>query len=155
MADPAVLVRAAASADADLIVEFNLAMARETEHRELDHDVVARGVRRVLADATLGLYFIAERGGQRVGQLMLTREFSDWRDGLFWWIQSVYVRPDARRVGVYAALHRHVEHAARTAGDVCGLRLYVERDNAVAHRTYARLGMSPTSYALFEVDWRQ
>ena len=151
-------IRAATLADADTVAAFNIAMAQETEQKRLDPEVVGRGVRRVLGDAALGRYYVAERAGpaglaEIVGQMLLTFEFSDWRDGLFWWIQSVYVRPDARRAGVYRALHEHVAQAARVSGDACGLRLYVDRHNTRAQQVYRRLGMVATEYALFETDW--
>jgi GNAT superfamily N-acetyltransferase len=143
-------VRAAAPGDAGRLVEFNRALARETESRELDPSVLARGVARVLAEPERGRYFVAEIGGGVVGSLLVTTEWSDWRDGWFWWIQSVYVEPKARGRGVYAALHEHVREAARAEGDVVGLRLYVERENETAQRTYRRLGMSETAYLLYE-----
>lgn len=148
-----ILVRTATARDAECIVEFNLALAAESEGRALWREVVTRGVARVLADPALGTYFVAEIAGRVVGQLLITREFSDWRNGHFWWIQSVYTHADARRLGVYRALHEHVERAARAAGDVCGLRLYVDRDNVRAQQTYARLGLKATAYDFYEVDW--
>jgi GNAT superfamily N-acetyltransferase len=146
-------IRRATPADAETIVAFNSAMAEETEGRSLPADTIARGVRRLLADPAHGVYYVAERDGSIVGQLLITFEFSDWRDGLFWWIQSVYVALPARRTGVYRALHEHVEAAARAAGDVCGLRLYADRKNAGAHEVYRRLGMRASNYVMYEVDW--
>jgi GNAT superfamily N-acetyltransferase len=143
-------VRAARAEDTSKIVEFNLAMARETEDKELLPDVLQRGVARALADPVRGRYLVAEVGGEVVACLLLTTEWSDWRDGWFWWIQSVYVDPAHRGRGVYADMHEQVRETARTAGDVVGLRLYVERDNERAKRTYARLGMSETRYRLYE-----
>ena len=98
-----------------------------------------------------GRYLVAERTGAAAGTLMLTHEWSDWRCGDWWWIQSVYVAPERRRGGIFAALYRHVETAARADADVCGLRLYVEKENAVAQRTYAALGMEDAGYSMFEV----
>jgi GNAT superfamily N-acetyltransferase len=146
----AVRVRPAAPGDRDAIVEFNLAMALESEGRALDRERLARGVERALGDAGIGRYLVAEAGAETAGSLLLTNEWSDWRDGWFWWIQSVYVAPRHRRRGVYRALHERVREEARRAGDVVGLRLYVERDNRGAQRTYARLGMSETAYRLYE-----
>jgi len=145
-----VLVRAAAPGDRDAIVEFNLAMALESEGRALDRERLARGVERALCDGRRGRYLIAEAGGETAGCLLLTSEWSDWRDGWFWWIQSVYVVPRHRGRGVYRALHERVREEAVRAGDVVGLRLYVERDNQGAQRTYARLGMGETAYLLYE-----
>jgi ribosomal protein S18 acetylase RimI-like enzyme len=135
--------------DADAIVAFNRALADETEGKALDLATVDAGVRRLLADPGRGTYFVAvvddgADGDRVVGQLMITREWSDWRDGWFFWIQSVYVDPAHRRCGVYRALHAHVLEHARACGDVCGVRLYVEPDNARARATYTSLGMSHT-----------
>ena len=147
---PPASVRAAREEDLGAIVRFNAAMAAETEGRALDPEVLARGVAHAFADAARGRYFVAEAAGQVVGCLMITREWSDWRDGWFWWIQSVYVAPEARGRGAYSALHEHVRAAARAAGDVVGLRLYAERHNERAQRTYRRLGMEETGYLLYE-----
>ncbi|MEW6253158.1 MAG: GNAT family N-acetyltransferase, partial [Planctomycetota bacterium] len=151
-----IVIRGAALADADTIAGFNVALAAETEGKQLDPDVIGRGVQRILTDPALGRYYVAERsvGGrpQVAGQLLVTFEFSDWRDGLFWWIQSVYVRPEARRSGVYRALHRFVEREARTSGGTCGLRLYVDRNNTRAQQVYRSLGMAATAYDLYETD---
>lgn len=146
-------IRTATRADADTIVEFNVAMADETEGRRLDRDTVARGVDRAMADSRLGVYYLAERDGRAVGQLLVTTELSDWRDGVFWWIQSVYVHPRARGMGVYRALYDEVVRLARQNPDVCGLRLYVDRSNTAAQEVYRRLGMRRTEYDLYEVDW--
>ncbi len=148
-----VIVRRATPADAEVITGFNLAMASETEGRRLDPAVAAAAVRRVLADPSLGVYFLAEREGKVVGQLLITEEFSDWRNGRFWWIQSVYVEPGARGGGIYRALHSHVQQAARLVGDVCGLRLYVHKHNLRARQTYLSLGWQQTDYQIFEIDW--
>ncbi len=150
---PELRVRLATPADADTITAFNVALAAESEGRALDPAVVARGVRRLLAEPAYGVYYVAERAGRVVGQLLITYEFSDWRNGVFWWIQSVYVAPDARRGGVYRALHEHVVAEARRQGDVCGLRLYVDRSNAPAQAAYRRVGLTATDYVLYEVDW--
>ena len=128
-------------------------MAQETEGLALDADVVRPGVAAVLADDALGFYLVAEVDGQAAGQLMVTYEWSDWRNGLFWWIQSVYVRLEFRRRGVYSALHRHVAQAAREAGGVCGIRLYVEQDNTIAQQVYESLEMHRTRYQMYEVEF--
>ena len=145
-------LRAARPGDVATIVSFNLSMARETESKELDPAVLERGVAAMLADRGLGFYTLAVEQGVPVGQIMVTTEWSDWRAAPFWWIQSVYVDPDSRRKGVYTALHRHVEDAARMAG-ACGLRLYVERANGGAQATYRRLGMRASGYDLFETSF--
>jgi ribosomal protein S18 acetylase RimI-like enzyme len=144
------VLRRAVPADAPVIVEYNRRLAEETEGKALDPLVLAAGVAAGLADARKALYFVAEDGGEVVGQLMLTTEWSDWRNGWVWWIQSVYVEPEARRRGVFRALYEHIHATARREPDVVGLRLYVEQDNGAAQQTYARLGMDRTGYLVFE-----
>ncbi len=153
MTDPAIKIRPARADDLNVIAQFNQGLARETESKTLADDTIREGVRRLLADPRLGLYFIAEIEGMIVGQTMVTTEWSDWRNGFFWWIQSVYVSPEFRRRGVFRALHMEVREAARKKKDVCGLRLYVHEDNARAMEAYLNLGMERTHYALFEEDW--
>ena len=128
-------------------------MAQEIEGLALDADVVRPGVAAVLADDALGFYLVAEVDGQAAGQLMVTYEWSDWRSGLFWWIQSVYVRLEFRRRGVYSALHRQVTQAAQEAGGVCGIRLYVEQDNTIAQQVYESLEMHRTRYQMYEIEF--
>ena len=137
---------------ASAIADFNLQMAWETEAKTLERDVVLAGVRRLLADPTFGFYLVALDQERVVAQLMVTYEWSDWRNGMFWWIQSVYVDPAYRRLGLFRRLYEDVLRRTSSAQErVVGIRLYVERDNAVAKSTYERLGMSQTSYALFEL----
>lgn len=148
-----VSIRLAAPDDAETIARFNQAMAQETEQRALDFERLRRGVEAVLRDSSKGRYWVAELDGRIVGQLLITYEWSDWRNGAFWWIQSVYVDPAFRRRGVFRALYEHVARQARQEPDVCGLRLYVEQDNQRAQGTYERLGMKPTPYRIYEVDF--
>jgi GNAT superfamily N-acetyltransferase len=143
-------VRRATPADAPIVVEFNYRLAQETEAKTLDRAVLTAGVAAGLADARKALYFVAEEHGDIVGQLMLTTEWSDWRNGWIWWIQSVYVRADWRGKGVFRSLYEHVHRAAVTDGTVVGLRLYVEHANDVAQQTYQKLGMSRTGYLVLE-----
>lgn len=142
-------VRAGRADDAEIITDFNARMALETEGLTLDPDTLSRGVRAALADPKKARYFIAETAGRVVGQLMITLEWSDWRNGDIWWIQSVFVVPSARGRGAFKALYRHVAQEARVAGAV-GLRLYVEKENSAAQQTYARLGMAMTHYLVME-----
>ena len=142
-------VRGARLTDADVLTDYNVRMALETEGLALDPATVGRGVRAALADPAKAIYFVAESDGRVVGQLMITHEWSDWRDGDIWWIQSVYVHPDFRRRGVFRAVHDHTRAAAREAGAV-GLRLYVERHNSAAQHTYERLGMRDSGYLVME-----
>jgi ribosomal protein S18 acetylase RimI-like enzyme len=146
-------VRRATTADVDTIAAFNQAMAQETERKTLDAATATEGVRRGLADPGRSLYFIAEVGGVAAGQTMVTTEWSDWRNGFFWWIQSVYVDPSFRRRGVFRALHAHIRNLARGQEEVCGLRLYVHHTNQRALATYRTLGMNPTDYVLCEEEW--
>lgn len=145
-------IRPARPEDRDLIVRFNRAMARETEGRDLEEATITAGVEALLADPSKGHYFLAERRAEAAGQLMVTPEWSDWRNGPVWWIQSVYVAPAHRRRGVYRMLHEHVREAGRAGGAV-GLRLYVDRENLTAQDTYGVIGMSESRYIMFEEDW--
>jgi GNAT superfamily N-acetyltransferase len=146
------LIRDATPSDAPLIAGFNAAMALETESISLDSHVLLAGVRALLLDPSKGRYFLAESAGLVVGQTMITYEWSDWRNGAFWWIQSVYVQPHARRQGVFRALFDHLLIETRRSGGV-GLRLYVERRNENARRAYSRLGMTPAAYEMLEIDF--
>jgi ribosomal protein S18 acetylase RimI-like enzyme len=146
-------VRDATTDDTDVVVQFNQRLAEETEDKQLDAPRLRRGVAKALADRSLCRYFLAERDGRVVGQAMITYEWSDWRDGLFWWFQSVYVDAACRRQGVFRALFRHAEQLAKATPGVCGLRLYVERNNRPAMETYRRLGMSHADYVVLETDW--
>lgn len=149
----ALIVRPAEIDDKPTLVAFNLAMAMESERLELDETVVTRGVEQLLRDATKGRYYVAEMDGSVVGQLMTTPEWTDWRNGWFWWIQSVYVMPQARSKGVFTALYRHVRQEAHAAENVRGLKLYVDRDNQPAIHRYHRVGMQESHYRLFEEIW--
>ncbi|HKB79268.1 MAG TPA: GNAT family N-acetyltransferase [Thermoanaerobaculia bacterium] len=142
--------RGASRHDAPAIVEFQLAMARETENVTLDREVCTRGVDAVFDDPSRGRYFVTEADGQVVASLLITYEWSDWRDGVVWWIQSVYVRPEVRRHGVYAGLYEHVKALAASDPRVCGIRLYVDRTNTRAQEVYRRLGMNGEHYLVFE-----
>jgi GNAT superfamily N-acetyltransferase len=145
-------IRSATLADAPTLARYNAAMALETEHKVLDPNLLTPGVERAISHSQAARYYLADIDNQVVGQLMVTFEWSDWRNADFWWIQSVYVHPDFRSQGVFKFLYRHVEQLAREAG-ACGLRLYVERDNTRAQEVYRRLGMSDSGYAVFEADW--
>ena len=148
MPDPRA-IRPANRADIPHLVDWNAAMAQETEAKTLDRAVLARGVEGVFDDPRRGFYLVAEQEGVAVGSLLVTYEWSDWRGGDFWWIQSVYVMPAARRGGIFRALYAAVRERACAAGAV-GLRLYVETENDRAQRTYAGLGMAPCHYLMYE-----
>jgi ribosomal protein S18 acetylase RimI-like enzyme len=141
-------IRRATPADEEVVAAFNAALAWESEHKRLDEAVLRAGVRAALADPAKGFYFLAERDGEAVGQTGVTFEWSDWRNGWYWWVQSVYVREDARRRGVFTALYRHVEALALADPGVIGIRLYVERENARAQETYRALGLTEEGYYL-------
>ena len=143
-------IRRATAADEGVLVEFNAALAWETEHKRLRPEVLTTGVRAVFADPAKGFYTVAEEGGAVVGQMMVTFEWSDWRNGWFWWVQSVYVREDARRGGVFRALYKEIERQAAADPAVIGIRLYVESDNTRAQATYRSLGMASTTYGVME-----
>ncbi|HEX8618546.1 MAG TPA: GNAT family N-acetyltransferase [Thermoanaerobaculia bacterium] len=136
--------------DAGAIVEFQLAMARETEELELDRAILSSGVAAVFADAARGRYFVAEEEGRVIASLMITYEWSDWRAGMVWWIQSVYVVPELRRRGVYAGLYNHVKTFVDADVAIRGIRLYVDERNKAAQEVYARLGMNGEHYRVFE-----
>ncbi len=148
--DSPLALRDARREDAAELAAFAIAMAWETEHKRLDPDTVRRGVDGAFEQPGRGRGIVAERDGAIVGMLMITYEWSDWRCADWWWIQSVYVVEQARRSGVYRALYRHVHALAEASGSVCGLRLYVERDNRNAQSTYASLGMQDAGYLMYE-----
>ena len=143
-------IRDAGTADAAIIAEFNRLLAAESEDLTLSPNTVAAGVAALLADPSLGRYWLAELDGEVVGQIMTTREWSDWRNGMLWWIQSVYVRPEARGRGVFSALYRHVERLARETPGIGGLRLYVDDRNDRARRVYEAMGMEDGGYRVME-----
>lgn len=147
-------LRDAVAADAEAIARGNARMAEETEGVALEWERVEAGVRAVFERPERGWYVVAEdTQGHVVGQLMVTFEWSDWRNGVFWWIQSVYVAPEARRCGVYKALYGEVLRRAEADGGVCGIRLYVEKHNERAQGVYSRSGMQHTEYDMYEVDF--
>lgn len=153
MAQSSIRVRDAAADDADFIVDCNVALAEESEGKSLDRPVLAQGVRMGLARPGLARYFIAECDGRRVGTTMLTYELTDWRNGVLWWLQSVYVLPDFRQRGVFRAIYGHIERLAREDPEARGLRLYVLSENRRALRTYEAMGMSDSGYVVYEHDW--
>lgn len=147
-------IRQATIDDVDQIVEFNQLLAKETEHRTLNEAILRSGVETILGDETKGMYFLAQENRTIVGQLMITYEWSDWRNGNFWWIQSVYVRKEFRELGVFRMLYQHVEAMAKDRGDVCGLRLYVEHENDRAQKVYEKMGMVRSVYEMFEKEFK-
>ncbi len=146
-------IRRATADDAETIVEFNRLLAKETENRDLEARFLGPGVQALLSDPQKGIYFVAEENKAIVGQTMITYEWSDWRNGTFWWIQSVYVRKEHRGKGVFQALFEYIKEEARKEGTICGLRLYVDRNNERAMRTYDKLGMHRSEYQMMEIDF--
>jgi len=145
-----ILIRDAEPTDWAAIAEYNRLLATETEDKELDWDVISEGVKKVLGDIHKGRYFVAEAEGRIIATTMITYEWSDWRDGWIWWIQSVYVHPDFRGQGVFSGLYRHVEALAEASGEVRAIRLYVLTSNKRARATYHKLGMAETGYTVLE-----
>lgn len=144
-------IRGARLTDLDAIVEANIRLADESESKTLDPAVLRAGVKAGLADPDhKGPYFVAEENGVILGLMQITFEWSDWRNGWAWWIQGVYVRPEARRRGVFRSLYQHVHRLARENKEVVALRLYVERDNVKAQQTYLDLGMEWLSYGMMQ-----
>src|SRR5256885_8635614 len=148
---PAALkIRRATARDANLLIAFNRAMALETERRDLWPRVIGAGVRALLQRPDAGFYSVAELGGRVIGALMVTKEWSDWRNGDFWWIQSVHVHPEHRRRGVYRRKYAYLGKLAARDRAVVGFRLYVEQHNRRAQSTYSASGMERTHYLVYE-----
>ena len=143
-------IRRAVLSDCKAIAEFNINMAKETEGVELIPGVIGSGVEAMINNPQMGFYLVVEDAGDIQASLMVTTEWSDWRNGQFWWIQSVYVNEQYRRQGLYRQLYEHVKSLADTESHVCGFRLYVEHDNHIAQKTYRSLGMEETAYKLYE-----
>jgi ribosomal protein S18 acetylase RimI-like enzyme len=149
--DTNIRIRFAGQGDTEALIQFNLLMARETEIKELNLTTLTQGVASLIANEQFGFYIVAETDEKRVvGSLLVTYEWSDWRNGLFWWIQSVYVEPDFRRMGIYRRMYEFVKQLAAEKGGACGFRLYVEKENRVAQKTYKSLGMEETHYLMYE-----
>ncbi|MCH2246724.1 MULTISPECIES: GNAT family N-acetyltransferase [Crocosphaera] len=143
-------IRLAQLSDAEDIATFNQIMAKETEEKVLLPDVVLAGVNTLLKNPSQGFYIVAEIDFKVVGCLMITKEWSDWRNGVFWWIQSVFVKKEYRRRGIYRSMYQFIKELANDKEDVCGFRLYVEQDNNIAQETYRVLGMTQLPYLMFE-----
>lgn len=152
-------IRQATLQDLAVLTKFSAAMALETEHRHLDLSRLRRGTQAVIEQPERGQYYVADLRQDAsadtvtIGQLLITYEWSDWRNAQFWWIQSVYVDPAWRHQGVYRAMHGAVMTLAQSRTDVCGVRLYVEGDNTIAQEVYARVGLTTSSYRIFESDF--
>jgi GNAT superfamily N-acetyltransferase len=145
-----ILIRIAQASDVGSLVAFNQAMARETEGKELDPEILSAGVSAVFADEKKGFYVVAESGNKIVGGLMITYEWSDWRNAWFWWIQSVYILPEARGKKIYSRLYDFVRARAAAEKNICGFRLYVETENKHARTVYEKVGMEGSHYLMYE-----
>lgn len=143
-------IRTGTREDAETLAQFNVSMAWETEQKRLDLPTVRRGVEGVFADAEHGFYVVAARDGDVVGSLLVTYEWSDWRCGRYWWVQSVYVTPEFRQRGVFRALYLFVKARTQDEPGVCGLRLYVEKANRTAQQCYSRMGLEEMPYRMYE-----
>ncbi|HQU86914.1 MAG TPA: GNAT family N-acetyltransferase [Pyrinomonadaceae bacterium] len=143
-------IRLATAADAKNLVEFNQAMALETEGKRLDSDILTNGVGSVFQDEKKGFYVVAEENGTICGGLMVTFEWSDWRNSWFWWIQSVYILPEFRGRSIYRSMYEFVKEKAVAEKNVCGFRLYVEKENGTAQKVYEKLGMESSHYLMYE-----
>lgn len=143
-------IRAANGGDAKALVEFNQAMALETEGKTLQPEILTKGVESVFQDKSKGFYVVAESGEKIVGGLLITYEWSDWRGKWFWWIQSVYILPDFRGKRIYSMIYEFVKNLAREKENVCGFRLYVEKENINAQKVYEKLGMESSYYLMYE-----
>ena len=148
-------IRLAEPRDLESLVTYNMALASETEDRQLERSLLQSGVESILADASKGFYVVMEYRPTReiIGQLLITFEWSDWRNAVFWWLQSVYVHKDWRRQGVFKTLYDYVLAEGKRQGNVAGIRLYVEQDNAVAQGVYAYVGLAAAPYKVFETDF--
>lgn len=147
-----ITIREARKTDSESIIQFNINMAWETEKKKLNRERITSGVNSLLQKSEYGFYLVAESENEIVGTLMITYEWSDWRNGLFWWIQSVYVKPEFRRQGVYRTMYENIQKLAVEQPEVCGCRLYVEKENKIAQQTYEKLGMTETHYMMYEEE---
>jgi len=146
-----IVIKRASNSDKEEIVDNIKQMAMESEGKELDRKTVAKAIDRFLADPSKGFYLVVRHQGHLVGQCMITTEFSDWRDGEYWWVQSIYVAKDQRRKGVLKSLLEEIRKMAAEGGDVFGIRLYVDRDNVGAIEAYRRLGLPISHYVMMDV----
>lgn len=149
-----IMIRFANPEDIDTIIDFNYNLAAETENKKLNRETLAQGVRNLINDSSKGFYIVAELHKKVIAQTMITYEWSDWRNGNFWWIQSVYVLPEYRKQGIFKLLFEYIKNLALKDKAVCGLRLYVDKDNDVAINVYKKLNMHESNYILFELEFK-
>lgn len=145
-------IRKALNKDIDVIARYNYNLAYETENKILDMNILTKGVEAIIKDENKGIYHVCEINGEVVGQIMYTFEWSDWRNGAFLWIQSVYVNKEFRGMGVFKALYKFIRDIADNDNNICGIRLYVEKENTIAKKTYKNIGMKECNYYIYEYD---
>lgn len=145
-------IRKALNKDIDVIARYNYNLAYETENKILDMNILTRGVEAIIKDENKGIYHVCEINGEVVGQIMYTFEWSDWRNGTFLWIQSAYVNKEFRGIGVFKALYKFIRDIADNDNNICGIRLYVEKENTIAKKTYKNIGMKECNYYIYEYD---
>lgn len=145
-------IRKALNKDIDVIARYNYNLAYETENKILNMNILTKGVEAIIKDENNGIYHVCEINGEVVGQIMYTFEWSDWRNGTFLWIQSVYVNKEFRGMGVFKALYKFIRDIADNDNNICGIRLYVEKENTIAKKTYKNIGMKECNYYIYEYD---
>lgn len=145
-------IRKALNKDIDVIARYNYNLAYETENKILNMNILTKGVEAIIKDENKGIYHVCEINGEVVGQIMYTFEWSDWRNGTFLWIQSVYVNKEFRGMGVFKALYKFITDIADNDNNICGIRLYVEKENTIAKKTYKNIGMKECNYYIYEYD---
>lgn len=145
-------IRKAKIEDLKTMVKFNYNLAKQTEDKELDLEILTKGVNAMINDSTKGQYYVYEINNKVVGQIMYTYEWSDWRNGTFLWVQSVYVDEEYRRNGIFKSLYNHVKQICDSEDGIVGIRLYVEKENFNAKATYKSLGMSQCNYHMYEYE---
>ena len=145
-------IRNAEPKDIETIAKYNIKMALETENKYLDKEIITAGVSSIINDSSKGIYWVMEMNKIIIGQLMVTYEWSDWRNGMMWWIQSVYVPKEHRRQGVYSKMYNNLLELAQLDSECCGIRLYVEKENKKAQKTYEKLDMKNAGYEIMEFN---
>lgn len=145
-------IRKALNKDIDVIARYNYNLAYETENKILDMNILTKGAEAIIKDENKGIYHVCEINGEVVGQIMYTFEWSDWRNGTFLWIQSAYVNKEFRGMGVFKALYKFIRDIADNDNNICGIRLYVEKENTIAKKTYKNIGMKECNYYIYEYD---
>ena len=145
-------IRKALNKDIDVIARYNYNLAYETENKILDMNILTRGVEAIIKDENKGIYHVCEINGEVVGQIMYTFEWSDWRNGTFLWIQSVYVNKEFRWIVIFKALYKFIRDIEDNDNNICGIRLYVEKENTIAKKTYKNIGMKECNYYIYEYD---